>query len=191
MAKSKAAEGPKDPGDQVSAGEQTAAGKPQDPEELRAESARRAFDYLNKAEEIDKRRAGQFCYVPDDYRDWEFVRCGHRSSDYARALYHDLCRKGAYPAPPQVRMVGAQEDGEDTLIVMFSPEAWGLHQRRRHAAAQQASEALGSSFAAHVGGIQGRGYQAEVLDYQDGQIEAGEFERRFQPGAQSGRKNVG
>lgn len=71
-------------------------------------------------------RFGRFNGVPDDLarKNYHFVRLGRKDDPRAGRKAQDLCERGYTLAPPGVRAVGFESEGDAGLIVCAPPEVY-------------------------------------------------------------------
>lgn len=109
-------------------GAKTAAGKAIDSEELRAQQVAKLKSFVEQFELAENLAVGSWIGVPDEYKDWHFVRFNkavphHRETAYMmmRQGYTDCATKEALKG---VRCFGFEADGENRLYLCAHPEVY-------------------------------------------------------------------
>jgi len=122
-------------------------------EDARAQAALQMQDFIQSVEAAEKRHVGTWYEIPDGYDTWNFVRCGLRNADNARALSGQLRRMGYQPAPAGVRCAGYESDGSDGLYMCIPNDMWLTLRDRKNEARRTADEIIRSDMSARMGAL--------------------------------------
>ena len=135
----------------------TAAGKTQDGKELRAKAVSNLSKHIQAYETAGVSGAGHWVGIPDELKDWHFVRF-NKSVAHHREVAALLLNQGyleCNKVAPTARMIGFESDGENRMYLCCPPEVKAWHNAEKARKRAIRFELMKKDFGGHLSGIPG------------------------------------
>jgi len=134
-----------------------------DTEEMRARAVMAATAHIQQIERDERLSIGTWINLPLGMESWYYIRCGRKQDPRAIAMLRRLQRSGYVQAPPQVRLIGFEAEGESGLYVCTPPEmrekVQAAKRRLQKSSQRTVKQTFDSMLNKHAGSLSGASFE--------------------------------